>query len=61
MERKIIDYYVISDVDPEEFQNSVVRLIGEGWQPHGSIAICYMPEGEVRSLLAVQAMVKYED
>ena len=64
MERKIVDYQILTGCDTEyegfsldayqELQDSVNRYLAEGWQPYG------FPHEDLEGILW-QAMVKYAD
>jgi hypothetical protein len=51
--KKIVDYMVVRQSLREDFSETVGRLIREGWQPFGGVAV-------IRYVTA-QAMVKYEE
>lgn len=61
MERKIIDYTFMSSINDETLENNIRDAILEGWQPHGSICVTFVPRGTDINILYSQAMVKYED
>jgi len=59
MKRKVIEYmYVTNGASTLCFVEEINRLIGEGWQPLGGIAVTY--NGDDQMWDTWQAMVKYE-
>lgn len=60
MGREIIDYTLAEDFTRGSLASDVRDLIKEGWQPHGSLTICYLGSLCGRDVLYCQAMVKYK-
>jgi hypothetical protein len=55
--KKIIDYAIAFETSPGALSNAVQKLIGNGWQPFGSVVI---EPGEGIQALWSQPLVKYE-
>jgi hypothetical protein len=52
--RKIVDYCILGDRYIEKLQEKIKKLIDEGWQPFGGVAVDYYCN-------RFQAMVKFEE
>lgn len=55
---KIKRYHLVAAKDPEQLQIEITKLIAEGWQPFGHVAVTEpAPEGRNRFF---QPVVQYE-
>jgi len=59
MDKKIIDYTVIQEINTEFLKERVIELITTmGWQPTGGLAISFAPNGKP---IFCQALVLYSN
>lgn len=58
MERKIVDYRIVTQLFADDVDDEVHELMKDGWQPQGGVAVMVTLKGNTRFY---QAMVKYED
>lgn len=56
--QKIIEYKIVAATDEGEFVARVNEAIAAGYQPYGYLQLCSDSASE--SILAAQAMVKYQ-
>ena len=69
MERKIVDYQIVTgsvtdeyfQMDMSYFNRKVEDLIKAGWQPFGGVSTLLKRGAVTDSVIYSQAMVKYED
>lgn len=56
MDKKIVDYKVISDCSTAVLEEQVKKYIADGWQPYGNLVV-----SGVSTYNKYREMVKYEE
>jgi hypothetical protein len=59
MNRKIVEYDVVCELDSESLVEFVTKRINDGWQPYGPFQALQGNEGY--GYMVYQAIVKYAD
>ena len=58
--KEIKEYKIAASHSPDELANIVNKMISEGWQPLGGVAIlAFALSGNKQQTISNQAMVKY--
>lgn len=59
--KRVLEYKIISDNEPDAMQKSVNDCLGQGWQPLGGVSCGISESDEYYYTLYSQALVRYSN